>query len=69
MRGDVSHWVAASPGLASAQFQEGATRHAVKPYFLDEIRRYVYAGDTALHIAAAAYRTEIPLRKRRPLLA
>jgi ankyrin repeat protein len=28
-------------------------------YYLDEIQRYVYAGDTALHIAAAAYRTDL----------
>ena len=28
-------------------------------YYLEEIGRYIYAGDTALHVAAAAYRTEI----------
>jgi ankyrin repeat protein len=38
---------------------EGATRQATKAYFLDEIARYVYAGDTALHVAAAAYRTQM----------
>jgi hypothetical protein len=28
-------------------------------YYLDEIEHYRYAGDTALHIAAVAYRPEI----------
>ncbi len=55
----VSRRLAADPALASACFQEGATRQSAKPYFLDEIGRYVYAGDTALHVAAAAYETEI----------
>jgi hypothetical protein len=48
-----------SPALASARFEEGATRQAAKAHYLDEIERYIYAGDTALHMAAAAYRTEI----------
>jgi ankyrin repeat protein len=56
---NASRLLAASPGLASTPFEEGATRQAAKSYFLDEIQRYVYAGDTALHIAAAAYRTDI----------
>jgi hypothetical protein len=51
--------LAASPALAGAGFAAGATRQAAKAYFLDEIGRYIYAGDTALHVAAAAYRTEI----------
>ena len=33
----------------------GATRHGDQEYFLDEINHPVYAADTALHIAAAAY--------------
>ena len=55
----VSHLLAATPPLAGASFQEGATRQSEKPYFLDQIGRYVYAGDTALHIAAAAYQADI----------
>jgi ankyrin repeat protein len=55
----VSRMLAKSPELAAAYFCEGASRQAAKNYFLDPIGRYVYAGDTALHIAAAAYRTEI----------
>jgi hypothetical protein len=44
--------LSASPDLASA-------RHGPEDYFLDEIRHYLYVGDTALHVAAAAYRDEI----------
>ena len=56
---EVSRLLAASPGLARACFEEGATRQSPKPHFIDEIKCYVYAGDTALHMAAAAYRTEM----------
>jgi ankyrin repeat protein len=55
----VAALLGASPQLATACFQSGATRQAAKTYFLDEIGRYVYAGDTALHIAAASYQVEI----------
>ena len=48
-----------SPGLASEPAREGATRASATAYFLREIGHYIYAGDTALHIAAAAYRTDI----------
>lgn len=51
--------LAASPALAIACFNAGATRQAPKPYYLDEIGHYCYAGTTALHIAAAAYRVEL----------
>src|SRR5207247_7694668 len=34
----------------------------LKEYFLDEIGHYVYGGDTALHVAAAAYRHDIARR-------
>ena len=51
--------LAVAPALARASAQEGATRAAAKAHFLDAIAHYFYAGDTALHIAAAAYRTEI----------
>jgi ankyrin repeat protein len=55
----VSQLLAASPTLASACFHTGATRQNAKTYYLDQIARYVVAGDTALHIAAAAYETEV----------
>ena len=51
--------LAHSPVLARARLEEGATRRAAKEHYLDAIEHYVYAGDTALHVAAAAYRTEI----------
>jgi Ankyrin repeats (many copies) len=55
----VSRLLAESPELAKASFQSGATRGGANTYFLDTIGRYIYKGDTALHIAAAAYQTEI----------
>ena len=51
----VSQLLAASPPLTGASFHTGATRQTAKKYYLDQIGRYVFAGDTALHIAAAAY--------------
>jgi hypothetical protein len=55
----VSRLLAASAELARASFQTGATRRSAEPFFLDRIGRYIYAGDTALHIAAAAYQAKI----------
>jgi ankyrin repeat protein len=54
--------IAGSPTLASASFAQGATRQAAKPFFLRGVGRYLYAGDTALHVAAAGYRHEIVRR-------
>ena len=51
--------LAGAPELALACLAGGATRHGAEEYFLDEIRHIVYAGDTALHIAAAAYEAGI----------
>lgn len=51
-----SRLLAGSPALASARLAVGATRQAAKAHYLDAIGHYVYAGDTALHVAAAAYR-------------
>src|SRR5262249_20690529 len=48
--------LASNPELARAHFEEGATRHSAKAYHLEQIGHYIYAGDTALHLAAAAYR-------------
>jgi ankyrin repeat protein len=49
----------ASPGLAQQVAEVGATRQVSTEYFFTEIAHYVYAGDTALHIAAAAYARDI----------
>jgi ankyrin repeat protein len=48
--------LATSPVLASARVQVGASRQAAEAYYFQEITHYLYAGDTALHMAAAAYR-------------
>jgi hypothetical protein len=51
--------LATSPALATAHFEYGASRQSAMTYHIEEIGHYVYAGDTALHLAAAAYRREI----------
>lgn len=48
-----------APALATAALSQGATRAAARENFLNEIAHYVYAGDTALHVAAAAHRPEV----------
>ncbi len=55
----VSELLADAPELALARLEVGATRQDAKAYFLHEIDHYVYAGDTALHIAAAAYQAGV----------
>jgi hypothetical protein len=44
-----------SPGLATQSLGMGASRQDARSSFLVPIRHYVYAGDTGLHVAAAAY--------------
>jgi len=51
--------LAESPALARQALDVGATRAEETPYYFEEIARFVYAGDTPLHIAAAAYETGI----------
>jgi hypothetical protein len=51
--------LATSPNLAMEALRAGAVRMAAADNFLTAIQHYVYAGDTALHVAAAAYRPEI----------
>src|SRR5260221_14596593 len=52
-----------SPTLVHARCVVGATRQGTRqgpnPYFFEAIAHYMYAGDTALHMAAAAHRCEI----------
>lgn len=57
-----SDLLTASPTVAVAALGEGATRAAAAANFLTAIRHYVYAGDTALHVAAAAYRPDMARR-------
>jgi hypothetical protein len=49
----------ASPQLASMRAAQGATRQAANEHFFHEIAHYMYEGDTALHMAAAAHQTRI----------
>jgi ankyrin repeat protein len=51
-----------SPALATAQVESGATRHDALSHYFKDIEHYVYAGDSALHVAAAAYRPEVARR-------
>ena len=51
--------LAKSPELVRTAGTAGATRYNASAYFLKEIGHYVYPGDTALHIASAAYDLEI----------
>jgi ankyrin repeat protein len=44
-----------NPSLAQAALRAGASRKAEQDMFLTEIMHYVYRGDTALHVAAAAH--------------
>src|SRR5437763_15979663 len=53
---EVSRRLAASPSLAIAPAEVGATRQGAPDFFFTEIAHYLYAGDTALHLAAAAFR-------------
>ena len=55
----VSGLLAAGPELALTRLAVGATRRGGERYFLDEIDHHVYAGDTALHVAAAAYEADL----------
>jgi len=58
-RARVSALLAGTPELALARLEVGATRHDAQEYFLGEIDHHVYAGDTALHVAAAAYQATV----------
>src|SRR5436305_1120366 len=56
---EVSRRLAASPSLATAPSDVGATRQEAATFFFSEIAHYLYAGDTALHMAAAAFRRPV----------
>jgi ankyrin repeat protein len=51
--------LADSPALAATSSDVGATRQESSTFFFTEIAHYFYAGDTALHIAAAAFRRHV----------
>lgn len=52
----VSRRLRASPTFATMASPIGATRQQAKAFFFASISHYLYAGDTALHMAAAAFR-------------
>ena len=56
---EVSRHLARSPALATTASGVGATRQGASTFFYADIARYLYAGDTALHMAAAAFRPRV----------
>src|SRR5437764_15379668 len=56
---EVSRRLAARPALATAPAEVGAARQGAPDFFFTEIAHYLYAGDTALHMAAAAFRRPV----------
>jgi hypothetical protein len=56
---DVSRRLAANPALAAAGADVGAVRENAPDFFFTGIAHYLYAGDTALHMAAAAFQRPI----------
>ena len=55
----VERMVRSTPELVTARLELGATRQRPAEYWLVEIEHYVYAGDTALHVAAAGHRPHL----------
>jgi ankyrin repeat protein len=53
--GEIARQLDSSRDLVSRAVRIGATRQAPDAYFLVAIHHYVYVGDTALHVAAAAH--------------
>jgi hypothetical protein len=51
--------LSADPSLATTAADKGATREDSTPYFFTNIAHFIYAGDTALHVAAAAFRRDV----------
>lgn len=51
--------LAESPALARQAAETGATRQDPSTYYFAKIAHHAYAGDTPLHIASAAYATDI----------
>lgn len=56
---DVTRSLATRPALATATADIGATRQEASTFFFSEIGHYLYGGDTALHMAAAAFRRPV----------
>jgi hypothetical protein len=66
----VSRRLSAAPVLATTASPAGATRQQATAFFFTAISHYLYAGDTPLHMAAAAFSRPMAQRPRwRVLLA
>jgi len=57
--GKAADLVDGSPALLHEQAAVGATRNGSDSYLFEAIAHYMYAGDTALHMAAAGFQYEI----------
>lgn len=57
-RREVTRMLDQAPGLAVRPLGVGASRQDPTPYFFASIHHYVYGGDTALHVAAAAHQRQ-----------
>src|SRR5215510_410232 len=57
--GMVSRELELAPSLARTASDVGASRSNESEFFFTEIAHYLYAGDTALHMAAAAFRRDV----------
>jgi hypothetical protein len=56
---EVSRRLDGDPTLATGSSDVGATRQEASTFFFADIRHYLYAGDTALHMAAAAFQRRV----------
>ncbi len=56
---EVARQLKAIPAFANTPSRLGATREDSATYFFSDISHYLYAGDTALHMAAAAFRQPV----------
>ena len=55
----VARMLSTNPELATTHFAQGATRKNASAFFFDKIAHYLFAGDTALHMAAAAFQRPV----------
>lgn len=56
---DVSRQLDATPDLATMASRVGASRSDASKFFFTDISHYLYKGDTALHMAAAAFQRPV----------
>jgi len=56
---EVRRLLESTPSLATSAAPAGASRGNPRPFFFASIGHYLYQGDTALHMAAAAHQRDI----------